>query len=126
MLTDIERKRYQRHLQLPGFGEYGQRALKDATVCIVGLGGLGSPAGLYLASAGVGRLVLVDGDTVSLSNLQRQVLFTEGDLGRNKAIAASARSIASASVRAPSSDSSRRQARAPGLPWKSPNICRTT
>nr|WP_084198440.1 HesA/MoeB/ThiF family protein [Halioglobus japonicus] len=83
-----ERQRYQRHLQLQGFGEAGQQALGASHICIVGLGGLGCPASLYLAAAGVGRLTLVDGDTVSLSNLQRQVLFREADIDRNKAAAA--------------------------------------
>lgn len=85
MFSDQEQQRYQRHLQLASFGAKGQSALKHSHVCVVGLGGLGCPAALYLAAAGVGRITLVDGDTVSLSNLQRQVLFTEADLGQNKA-----------------------------------------
>ena len=85
MLSDRERLRYQRHLQLEGFGESAQKTLQESHVCIVGLGGLGCPASLYLAAAGVGRITLIDGDTVSLSNLQRQVLFCEEDLERNKA-----------------------------------------
>ena len=88
MFTDSERERYQRHLQLPGFGDSGQSALGRAHIAVIGLGGLGCPASLYLAAAGVGKLTLVDGDAVSLSNLQRQVLFMEKDLGRNKATAA--------------------------------------
>lgn len=87
-LSEHERQRYQRHLQLEGFGESAQKALKKSHVCIVGLGGLGCPAGLYLAAAGIGRITLVDGDVVSLSNLQRQVLFREEDIGRNKAAVA--------------------------------------
>lgn len=88
MLSDRERQRYLRHLQLSGFGEAGQSALREARVCIIGMGGLGCPAALYLAAAGIGAITLVDGDTVSLSNLQRQVLFTEADLDANKAAAA--------------------------------------
>lgn len=91
MFTERERQRYLRHLQLAGFGEAGQAALRGAQVCIIGLGGLGCPAALYLAAAGAGAMTLVDGDTVSLSNLQRQVLFTEADLDSNKAIAAARR-----------------------------------
>ncbi|MGB1141674.1 MAG: ThiF family adenylyltransferase [Halioglobus sp.] len=85
MFSEREQQRYQRHLQLASFGHEGQSALNKSHVCVVGLGGLGCPAALYLAAAGVGRLTLVDGDTVSLSNLQRQVLFTEADLEQNKA-----------------------------------------
>ena len=76
--------RYGRHLSLPEFGAAGQQRLKDAKVAIVGLGGLGSPAALYLAAAGVGTLGLVDGDRVDLTNLQRQVLYDEGDVGELK------------------------------------------
>jgi adenylyltransferase/sulfurtransferase len=88
VLSDREQQRYLRHLQLPAFGEAGQSALQGARVCVIGLGGLGCPAALYLAAAGVGTMTLVDGDAVSLSNLQRQVLFTEADLRANKAEAA--------------------------------------
>lgn len=82
--SDDEIERYARHLMLAEVGGAGQQRLKAATVIIVGLGGVGGPAALYLAAAGVGRLVLVDPDTVSLSNLQRQVLFTTADIGRLK------------------------------------------
>lgn len=83
-LGDAERQRYARHLVIPELGEEGQEKLADASVVIVGVGGLGSPAAYYLAAAGVGRLGLVDADAVELSNLQRQVLHTTADLGRRK------------------------------------------
>jgi molybdopterin/thiamine biosynthesis adenylyltransferase len=82
--TDAEIERYARHLVLREVGGPGQQKLKAAKVLIVGAGGLGSPAALYLAAAGVGTVILVDPDTVDLSNLQRQVLYTEDDLGRPK------------------------------------------
>ena len=72
MLTDEELLRYSRQLMLDEFDLAGQERLKAASVLIAGLGGLGSPAAMYLASAGVGRLVLADGDAVELSKLQRQ------------------------------------------------------
>jgi len=79
-----ERARYARHLALPEVGEAGQLRLKAARVLLVGAGGLGSPAALYLAAAGVGTLDVVDFDVVDRSNLQRQVLHTEGRVGRLK------------------------------------------
>jgi len=76
--------RYGRHLSLPNVGLAGQEKLRAARVAIVGLGGLGSPAAMYLAAAGVGTLGLIDGDRVELSNLQRQVLYGDEDVGRPK------------------------------------------
>jgi molybdopterin/thiamine biosynthesis adenylyltransferase len=89
--SDAEIDRYARHLVLREIGGAGQQALKAARVLIVGAGGLGAPAALYLAAAGVGRLDLVDPDHVSLSNLQRQVLYATSDIGRAKVAAAAQR-----------------------------------
>jgi len=91
MLTAAESRRYARHLSLPGFGVEGQLRLKNGSVLCIGAGGLGSPALMYLAAAGVGRLGLVDADVVDESNLQRQLLFGTSDVGRPKAEAAAAR-----------------------------------
>jgi adenylyltransferase/sulfurtransferase len=85
-LRDDQRQRYQRHLVIPDLGETGQERLFGASVLVVGAGGLGSPALYYLAAAGVGRLGLVDGDDVELSNLQRQTLHSTADLGRPKVV----------------------------------------
>lgn len=79
-----ERERYARHLALPGFGGQAQEKLRSGRVLVVGCGGLGSPALLYLAAAGVGRLGLVDSDIVDLTNLQRQILHATPDIGRPK------------------------------------------
>jgi molybdopterin/thiamine biosynthesis adenylyltransferase len=86
--SDEEVERYARHLVLREVGGPGQQRLKAARVLIVGAGGLGAPASLYLAAAGVGTLVLIDPDQVDRSNLQRQVLYAEADLGRAKVDAA--------------------------------------
>ena len=83
-LSADERARYHRHLLLPQVGEAGQKKLKAARVLLVGAGGLGSPAAMYLAAAGVGCLGIVDGDVVDTSNLQRQLLHGERDVGRQK------------------------------------------
>lgn len=79
-----ELERYARHILLKEIGGAGQQRLKAAHVAIVGAGGLGAPAALYLAAAGVGRLTLIDDDAVSLSNLQRQVLYRSSDVGAAK------------------------------------------
>jgi molybdopterin/thiamine biosynthesis adenylyltransferase len=89
--SDEEVERYARHLVLREIGGPGQQRLKAARVLIVGAGGLGAPAALYLAAAGVGELVIVDADIVALSNLQRQVLFTTADAGVAKVEAAAVR-----------------------------------
>lgn len=81
-------ERFARHIVLPEVGGAGQVALTEAHVVLVGCGGIGSPALQYLAAAGIGRLTLIDSDTVDLSNLQRQTIFTPADVGRAKAEAA--------------------------------------
>ena len=83
-LTAEEVERYSRHLIIPEIGTLGQRRLKNAKVLVIGAGGLGSPALLYLAAAGVGTLGIVDDDAVDLSNLQRQVIHGVADVGRSK------------------------------------------
>lgn len=90
MLSDDELDRYARHLVLRQVGGPGQAKIRSARVLIVGAGGLGSPAALYLAAAGIGKLGLADDDAVSLSNLQRQILFRTADIGRPKVAAAAA------------------------------------
>jgi len=90
-LSTEELSRYHRHLSLRGFGTEAQQRLKAAHVLVIGAGGLGCPALLYLAAAGVGRLTIIDGDRVEISNLQRQVLYTQEDLGTFKAEAAARR-----------------------------------
>lgn len=89
--TPAEVERYARHLVLREIGGPGQQALKAASVLMVGAGGLGAPAALYLAAAGIGRIGLADPDTVALSNLQRQVLYGAADVGRDKTAVAAER-----------------------------------
>ncbi|MDA1189286.1 MAG: ThiF family adenylyltransferase, partial [Chloroflexi bacterium] len=83
-LTPYQVKRYSRHIIMPQVGSVGQRKLLDAKVLVIGAGGLGSPVAMYLALAGVGTIGIVDFDTVDLSNLQRQVLHHDADVGRPK------------------------------------------
>ena len=90
-LGPAERERYSRHLLLPEIGAAGQEKLKAARVLVIGAGGLGSPASLYLAAAGIGTLGVVDHDRVDLSNLQRQLLFDTAAVGASKARSAQAR-----------------------------------
>jgi adenylyltransferase/sulfurtransferase len=90
-LTASDVQRYSRHLIMPEVGVDGQRRLKAARVLCVGAGGLGSPSSLYLAAAGVGTIGLVDFDNVDVSNLQRQILYSTGDVGRSKLASAAAR-----------------------------------
>ena len=83
--------RFERHWDVPEIGVAGQKRLLKSSVLIVGMGGLGCPAALYLAAAGIGRVGLADGDEISLSNLQRQVLYDESDVGKPKTAAAAAK-----------------------------------
>jgi molybdopterin-synthase adenylyltransferase len=84
-MNDDELLRYSRHILLQELGIEGQARIRAASALVIGAGGLGSPASLYLASAGVGRLTIVDGDVVDLTNLQRQILHTSERIGINKA-----------------------------------------
>ena len=89
-MNDEQLLRYSRQIMLPEFDVAGQTALLEANALIVGLGGLGSPAALYLAAAGIGQLTLVDHDTVDVSNLQRQIIHRQGSLGQAKVESAAA------------------------------------
>jgi len=93
-LTADERERYDRHLRLPEIGIDGQRRLLDSRVLLVGAGGLGSPAAMYLAAAGIGRIALVDDDRVERSNLQRQILHADASVGQLKVRSARQRLLA--------------------------------
>ena len=88
MLTKKELERYQRQMLIRDWGEEGQKKLRAATVFIAGAGGLGSPVAIYLAVAGIGRIRICDFGEPELSNLNRQILHTEADIGKNKALSA--------------------------------------
>ena len=83
-LTNEQLERYSRHIILKEIGAKGQKKLLNAKVLIIGAGGLGAPAAMYLAAAGVGTIGIVDADVVDLSNLQRQVIHTTNDIGKKK------------------------------------------
>lgn len=87
-LSDAEKQRYRRNILVPDIGEAGQVKLKQSSVLIVGVGGLGSPVAMYLAAAGVGRIGLMDGDSVNISNLQRQIVHFTNDIGQSKVFSA--------------------------------------
>src|SRR5207302_7961074 len=83
-MTQDQIQRYSRHFLLPQVGDKGQKQLLRSKVLLIGAGGLGSPTAFYLAAAGVGTLGLMDGDTVDITNLQRQILHTTADIGKPK------------------------------------------
>lgn len=85
-MTNEDRERYSRQIMLPEIGEGGQERLLAASVLVIGAGGLGSPVIMYLAAAGVGTLGIADGDNIELSNLQRQVIHRQCDIGKSKAV----------------------------------------
>ena len=82
---EIKRLRYSRHLRLDGFTQQSQKKLNTASVLIIGIGGLGTTASLYLANSGIGKIIVNDYDSIDLTNLPRQILFNSNDLGSNKA-----------------------------------------
>ena len=100
-LTEEQIERYSRHIILPEIGGKGQEKLLAGKVLLVGAGGLGAPAGLYLAAAGVGALGVIDADEVDLTNLQRQVIHFTADLGSPKVESAAAKMRAKSIVPAP-------------------------
>src|SRR5690242_863949 len=89
--TKEESQRYSRHFVLPGFSQEAQLKLKNSKVIVVGAGGLGCPVLQYLTAAGVGSITILDFDVVSVSNLQRQILYTVNDIGKSKAEVAASR-----------------------------------
>ena len=93
-MNDEQLLRYNRHIMLPQIGIEGQQKLRDAHVLIIGLGGLGSPAAMYLATAGVGQLTLVDDDIVEISNLQRQIIHRSQNIGDSKVASAKSNLLA--------------------------------
>ena len=93
-MNDEQLLRYNRHIMLPQIGIEGQQKLHDANILIIGLGGLGSPAAMYLATAGIGQLTLVDDDIVELSNLQRQIVHREKNIGESKVSSAKSNLLA--------------------------------
>ncbi len=93
MLSPEEISRYSRNILLDEVKKFGQERLKQSTVTVIGAGGLGSPALLYLAAAGVGTIRIIDSDTVDTTNLQRQIIYRHGDIGRSKAQAAAENAI---------------------------------
>ena len=102
--TEEQVQRYARHIILPNIGGAGQRKLLDASVLCIGAGGLGSPIAMYLAAAGIGKLGVVDFDHVDVSNLQRQILHTDGDVGRPKVESAVVRLVPLAPQELPQMD----------------------
>ena len=86
-MSDVEIERYARHLVLKDIGGQGQQRIRKAKVLVVGAGGIGNPVSMYLAGAGIGTLGIIDNDSVSLSNLQRQILYREYDVGKSKVFA---------------------------------------
>ena len=84
MLNDRDKELYSRQITLPEVGEEGQEELNDTGILVVGMGGLGCPVAQYLISSGIGYLTLMDSDTVELSNLSRQPLYSEKDIGKFK------------------------------------------
>lgn len=88
MLSETEKRRYRRHIMLPEVGEKGQEKLKNARILVVGAGGLGAPVLQYLTAAGIGKIIILDDDTVNEDNLHRQILYGGHDLGKLKTIIA--------------------------------------
>ena len=93
-LTESQIERFSRHILLKDVGVKGQEKILSSKVLIIGAGGLGAPAGLYLAAAGVGTIGIVDGDVVDLSNLQRQVIHFSKDVGKEKVLSAKEKMLA--------------------------------